>query len=69
MSKDLKTKKSLKFPKTIIKIAAILVACVVAVILAADLIVVLSVNGRVSPRVRRAARLRAKVLFPSPESP
>ena len=48
MSKDSKTKKSLKIPKTIIKIAAVLVACVVAVILAADLIVVLSVNGRVS---------------------
>ena len=27
------------------------------------------VNGSVSPRVRRAARLRANVLLPSPESP
>ncbi len=48
MSKESKAKKSPKITKTIIKIAAVFIAAVAAVILAADLIVVLSVNGRVS---------------------
>lgn len=48
MSKDSKTKKSPKILKTIIKAAVIAVAALIAVILAADLIVILSVNGRVS---------------------
>ena len=47
MSKDSKTKKSLKIPKTVIKITAAVIAAVIAVILAADLIVILSVSGRV----------------------
>lgn len=48
MSKDSKIKKSPKILKTIIKVAVIAVAALTAVILAADLIVILSVNGRVS---------------------
>ena len=48
MSKDSKTKKSPKILKTIIKAAVIAVAALIAVILAADIIVILSVNGRVS---------------------
>ncbi|MBR5357717.1 MAG: YdcF family protein [Clostridiales bacterium] len=47
MSKDSKTKKSLKIPKTVIKIAVAVIAAVIAVVVAADLIVILSVSGRI----------------------
>ena len=48
MQKDSQTKKNPKITKTVIKVIAIAVAAVFAVILAADLIVVLSVKDKVS---------------------